>query len=311
MDYYLGIDTSNYTTSVALIDDNFSILQEKRLLPVKSGQKGLRQSDAVFHHTKQLPELMEKLFKEKDVNLVAVGVSSRPTTADGSYMPCFLVGETVARSIGAVADIPVFKTSHQVGHILAGVISSKEFKLLENSFLAFHVSGGTTDCLLCTPNKENILDISTVATSLDLKGGQAVDRVGISLGLDFPCGKELEKLALKSTKHFKIKPTLKDGNCCLSGLENLCNKMLSEGQPFEDISLFCLEYIYQTIKGMTSYALNKFGKMPLLYVGGVMSNSIIREKLSKDFNCYFAQPSLSCDNAVGISLYALEKFKSI
>lgn len=311
MDYYLGIDTSNYTTSVALIDDNFSILQEKRLLPVKSGQKGLRQSDAVFHHTKQLPELVEKLFKEKDVNLVAVGVSSRPTTVDGSYMPCFLVGETVARSIGAVADIPVFKTSHQVGHILAGVISSKEFKLLESPFLAFHVSGGTTDCLLCTPSKENILDISTVATSLDLKGGQAVDRVGISLGLDFPCGKELEKLALKSTKHFKIKPTLKDGNCCLSGLENLCNKMLSEGQPFEDISLFCLEYIYQTIRGMTSYALNKFGKMPLLYVGGVMSNSIIRGKLSKDFNCYFAQPSLSCDNAVGISLYALKKFKSI
>ncbi|MGN1411640.1 MAG: peptidase M22 [Oscillospiraceae bacterium] len=311
MAYYLGIDTSNYTTSVALIDDNFSILQEKKLLPVKSGQKGLRQSDAVFHHTKQLPELIERLFKERNINPVAVGVSSRPTTVDGSYMPCFLVGENIARSIGAVMNVPVFRTSHQVGHILAGVISSNEFKLLENPFLAFHVSGGTTDCLLCTPSRENILDISMVSTSLDLKGGQAIDRVGISLGLNFPCGKELEKLALKSTKSFKVKPTLKDGNCCLSGLENLCNKMLSDNQPFEDISLFCLEYIYQTVKGMTSYALNRFGKMPLLYVGGVMSNSIIREKLSNDFNCYFAQPTLSCDNAVGISLYALKKFTSI
>lgn len=311
MAYYLGIDTSNYTTSVALINDDFSILQEKKLLPVKSGQKGLRQSDAVFHHTKQISELIENLFKGKDIKPVSIGVSTKPTTKEGSYMPCFLVGETIARSIGAIMNVPVFTTSHQVGHVLAGIVSSKKFSLLDTPFIAFHVSGGTTDCLLCTPNSNTLLDISMVATSLDLKGGQAVDRVGISLGLDFPCGKDLEKLALLSKKHFKIKPTIKDGNCCLSGLENLCNKMLSNGEPYEDISMYCLEYIYQTIKSMTSYALNKFGNMPILYVGGVMSNSIIRKKLSKDFNCNFAEPNLSCDNAVGVSLYALKKFKSI
>lgn len=311
MAYYLGIDTSNYTTSVALINDDFSVMQEKKLLPVKSGQKGLRQSDAVFHHTKQISELIENLFKDKDIKPVSIGVSNKPTTAEGSYMPCFLVGETIARSIGAIMNVPVFTTSHQVGHVLAGIVSSKKFSLLDTPFIAFHVSGGTTDCLLCTPNSNTLLDISMVATSLDLKGGQAVDRVGISLGLDFPCGKDLEKLALLSKKHFKIKPTIKDGNCCLSGLENLCNKMLSNGEPYEDISMYCLEYIYQTIKAMTSYALNKFGNMPILYVGGVMSNSIIRKKLSKDFNCNFAEPNLSCDNAVGVSLYALKKFKSI
>lgn len=311
MAYYLGIDTSNYTTSVALINDDFSVMQEKKLLPVKSGQKGLRQSDAVFHHTKQISELIENLFKDKDIKPVSIGVSNKPTTAEGSYMPCFLVGETIAHSIGAIMNVPVFTTSHQVGHVLAGIVSSKKFSLLDTPFIAFHVSGGTTDCLLCTPNSNTLLDISMVATSLDLKGGQAVDRVGISLGLDFPCGKDLEKLALLSKKHFKIKPTIKDGNCCLSGLENLCNKMLSNGEPYEDISMYCLEYIYQTIKAMTSYALNKLGNMPILYVGGVMSNSIIRKKLSKDFNCNFAEPNLSCDNAVGVSLYALKKFKSI
>lgn len=310
MKYYLGIDTSNYTTSLALLGEDLSIVQEKKLLPVKNGQRGLRQSDAVFHHTKQISELMEKLFNSKDIHPQAIGVSVTPTNRDGSYMPCFLVGETLARSISSIMNIPVYRTSHQMGHVLSGIVSSKKFEFLKNPFIAFHVSGGTTDCLLCSPNKNTLLDISTIAKSLDLKGGQAVDRIGVSLGLNFPCGKDLEILALKSTESFKIKPTLKDGNCCLSGLENICSNMLSNGEPHEDIARYCLEYIYTSIREMTSYAQKKFGKVPILYVGGVMSNSIIREKLSKDFNCFFAEPNLSCDNAVGISFYALNKYKS-
>lgn len=304
MQYHLGIDTSNYTTSVALIGEDNSIIQHKRLLPVKNGQKGLRQSDAVFHHTKQIPILLETLLNDFTGDIISVGVSTTPTTAEGSYMPCFLVGETVARSIGATMKIPVYKTSHQMGHILAGIVSCGEFKLLENPFLAFHVSGGTTDCLLCTPNKDSLLDISMVASSLDLKGGQAIDRVGVSLGLDFPCGMALEKLALQSNRTFKIRPTLKDGNCCLSGLENLCQKMLLQGESYSDIALFCLEYIYQSVRGMTIHALDTFGNMPILYVGGVMSNSIIKRKISTEFKSYFAEPKLSCDNAVGVSFYA-------
>ncbi len=308
MEYYLGIDTSNYTTSVALLNNDGSILQQKKLLPVKDGQKGLRQSDAVFHHTKQIPQLIESLLSGFTGEIKCVGVSTSPTTAEGSYMPCFLVGETVARSVSATMGVPLYSTSHQVGHILAGVVSCGCYELLEKPFIAFHVSGGTTDCLLCTPNKDTLIDVKMVATSLDLKGGQAVDRVGVALGLKFPCGKELEKLALQSDKTFKIKPTLKEGNCCLSGVENLCNKMISHGEPPKDVARYCLEYVYQAVRGMTIHALDTFGSMPLLYVGGVMSNSIIKEKLTKEFNCNFAKPELSCDNAVGVSFYAKNRF---
>jgi N6-L-threonylcarbamoyladenine synthase len=310
MEYYLGIDTSNYTTSVALLSEECSILQQKKLLPVKDGQKGLRQSDAVFHHTKQIPQLIESLLSDFTGEVKAVGVSISPTTAEGSYMPCFLVGETVARSISATMRVPLYSTSHQVGHILAGVVSCGCYELLEKPFIAFHVSGGTTDCLLCNPNKDTLIDVKMVATSLDLKGGQAVDRVGVALGLKFPCGKELEKLALQSDRTFKVKPTLRDGNCCLSGLENLCNSMISHGESPKDVARYCLEYVYQSVRGMTIHALDTFGSMPLLYVGGVMSNSIIRERLTKEFNCHFAKPELSCDNAVGVSFYAKNRLHS-
>lgn len=307
MSVFLGIDTSNYTTSVALYDtDTGEMKQQKKLLPVSEGKLGLRQSDAVFHHTRQLPELVEALTSE--VKLTGIGVSVKPRLAEGSYMPCFLCGEGLARSLSTVTGAALYTSSHQTGHILAALYSAGCTDFINREFLAFHVSGGTTDCLLCRPDSEKIIDISMAGTSLDLKAGQAIDRVGLMLGLDFPCGAALEKLAEKSTKTFKIKPVIRDMNCSLSGLENKCQKMKSEGEAPEDIALFCLTYVYETVRAMTSAVLSEFENMPVVYAGGVMSDRIIRQKLEKEFDSYFAEPAFSCDNAAGLALFA--KLKS-
>lgn len=303
--YYLGIDTSNYTTSLALYntEDN-SIIQRKKLLPVKSGQLGLRQSDAIFHHTRQLPELFEGLFEKRICEIKAVGVSTKPRNTEGSYMPCFLTGESVATAISSTNGIPLYKTSHQVGHILAALYSSDKLDLVKFPFIAFHVSGGTTDCLYVEPDDSEIIKITEIGTSLDLKAGQAVDRVGLMMGLEFPCGKELEKLALLSDKEYKIKTVLKDSNCCLSGIENKCRKMLDEGEEKSDVARFCLDSIYSAISAMTEYALSEYGNLPIIYAGGVMSDKIIQNKLGEKFNAFFAEPDYSCDNASGIALFA-------
>lgn len=304
----LGLDTSNYTTSAALYDTgNGTMTKSGKLLPVKKGELGLRQSDAVFHHTKQLPEVMAELFAGNPEIPDAIGVSVRPRNAEGSYMPCFLCGEGLADSISSMTGIPVYKTSHQIGHILAALYSAKRLDLAERKFIAFHVSGGTTDCLLCEPDSENIIKITGIGTSLDLKAGQAVDRVGLMLGLDFPCGKQLETLAAKSDESFRVKPVLKDGSCCLSGVENQCRKMLETGTKPEDIALYCLSFIYESVRGMTEYALKKFGNLPVVFAGGVMSDRIIREKLEQDFESYFAEPDFSCDNAAGTAVFASMK----
>ena len=244
MPFCLGIDTSNYTTSTALFDtDKRTIVHSKKLLPVKEGQLGLRQSDAVFHHTKQLPEMMSALFDRFEDKIGSIGVSYRPRNIDGSYMPCFLVGEGTADIIGAVNKISVHKTSHQIGHILAALYSSDKLELVRQRFIAFHVSGGTTDCLIVEPDENEVIKATEIGTSLDLKAGQAVDRTGIMMGLKFPCGKELEKLALNSTKKIKANPVIKNGSCCLSGLENKCRKMLDDGEKHSDIAAYCLEFI--------------------------------------------------------------------
>ena len=194
---FLGIDTSNYTTSAALFADG-RVIQSKRLLPVKEGQIGLRQSDAVFHHVQQLPTMLDVLWKEQAA-LGGVGVSVRPRDQEGSYMPCFTVGYGAAKMIAGALSVPVYTFSHQAGHIMAALYSSDQIALCKKKFLAFHVSGGTTEALLVTPDKEHVFHCELVAASLDLKAGQAVDRVGHMLGLPFPAGPALEKLALEWT----------------------------------------------------------------------------------------------------------------
>lgn len=308
MSLYLGIDTSNYTTSVALYNsESGEVRQKRRLLSVKSGEKGLRQSDALFQHVKELPELFEGVFT-KGEKLSAVGYSARPRDVEGSYMPCFLAGREAAHCIASVNGINCLEFSHQAGHIAAALYSINRLDMLQKKFIAFHVSGGTTDVVLFTPKENFSYEIKPFSSSLDLKAGQAVDRCGIMLGLDFPAGPKLEELALKSIKKFKIHPCMKGRDCCLSGLENKCAEMIKSGDDKCDVARFCLEFIKVTLDAMAKAAKEELGDLPLLFAGGVMSNSIIREYMTEKYGALFAKPAFSSDNAAGTA--ALTKIKS-
>lgn len=299
----LGIDTSNYTTSCAVYDSKKDIvIQRKKLLPVKPGEKGLRQSDAVFHHTQQLHPLVSDLFADNIFCIDAIGVSEKPRDVDGSYMPCFTVGVNTANSISAVTGKTLYGFSHQSGHIMAALWSAGKMDLIEKKFIAFHVSGGTTEALLVSPDKERVFSCEIIGETLDLNCGQAVDRAGVMLGLPFPCGKELEKLAMNSDKVFNPKVCVKEGNCSLSGFENMCKKMVDNGEAKEDISAFCLSFVCKTIEKMTDACIEKYGNLPIVYAGGVMSDKIIRNRLEKKYDSYFAEPDFSCDNAAGTAI---------
>lgn len=303
MTRYLGIDTSNYTTSAALYDAGAkTMLQQKKLLSVQPGEKGLRQSEALFQHVRELPGLLENLLDGGDID--AVGFSSRPRDAEGSYMPCFLAGVGAARSIAAAMGIKSYAFSHQEGHIAAALYSIDRFDLLCGRFIAFHVSGGTTDVILYTPGKKQGLALSPVASSLDLKAGQAIDRVGQLLDLGFPAGPQLEKLAEKSARRFNIRPCLKGLDCCLSGVENICADMVKKREAPCDVARFCLEYVKATLDGMTAAVLDKLGPLPLVFAGGVMSNAGIRDYMTEKYGALFAKPGFSSDNAAGIAALA-------
>lgn len=303
MPEYLGIDTSNYTTSTALYNsDNNAVFSYKRLLPVKSGTCGLRQSDAVFHHVQQIPEVFKAAIAKQSVPLTAIGVSTRPRDIEGSYMPCFTVGRTCAELLAAELKIPLYTFSHQSGHIAAALYSSGHLDWFNQTFLAFHVSGGTTEALLVQPDTKNIFNITICGETLDLNAGQLIDRVAVMLGLPFPGGKYIEELAQNYTEKIHVKATLKDTNCCLSGIENKCAEMFKKHESKEKIAAYCLAYVEETISQMCKVLLEKYGNLPILFAGGVMSDTIIKTHLKQKYNAAFAQPAFSSDNAAGIAL---------
>lgn len=305
---YLGFDTSNYTTSLAMFDGK-NIFQQKKLLTVRHGERGLRQSEAVFQHTVNMPNLVNELdFDNEDIN--AVGVSARPRNIEGSYMPCFTVGINVATAVSKFTSSKLYTTSHQVGHILAALYSVDKLELVNEEFIAFHLSGGTTEALLVKSDKDEIIKAEIIAQSIDLKAGQAIDRTGVLLGLTFPCGREIDALSQKSNKNYKIKPSMKGFNCSLSGVENKVKAMIESGERREDTAKFVLTYISSTLEKMTELIIKKYGNLPLVYAGGVMSNSFIKSNILNKFdNAYFAKPEFSCDNAAGTAIYAYLKDK--
>jgi len=305
---FAGFDTSNYTTSTALFDsDSGALRQRKRLLPVKQGSLGLKQSDAVFAHVKQLPQLIQELYQDLEQPLDGVGVSTQPRSQEGSYMPCFLVGQLAAQMAASLSRSPLYGFSHQQGHIAAALYSCGQLALLQQEFIAFHFSGGTTECVLVQPDREKIFSAQIVAQSLDLKCGQVIDRVGGMLGLPFPAGKDLDLLSQRSQKHYKVRPTMKGDDVCVSGLENQCRKLYEGGAAPEDVARFCLENVSAIVEALVQRLQERYPGLPLVFSGGVLSNSLIRQRVGERFGGHFAAPELSSDNAAGIAVLAAAK----
>ena len=306
----LGIDTSNYTTSLAILTtDGELIANLKCPLKVKEGERGLRQSDALFSHTVNIPSLMEQAREHLEgLKIVAVGVSEKPRNVEGSYMPCFLAGVASAESISTALGVPLYRFSHQCGHIMAAIYSSRSFDLLEKDFAAFHISGGTTELVKVT-NCEGGFKTELVGGTSDLNAGQVIDRIGVYLGMPFPAGPHLEAMALTNDKKVPKKKISSNGMTVnLSGLENMAIKLYSETRDKALAAAFVFDYIGRAISTMIDAYQTQYGEGKFICAGGVMCNSIIKGMLSAKYDVAFAEPALSADNAVGIAVLARRAF---
>ena len=308
----LAIDTSNYTTSVAIMTVEGKLLANlKSPLRVKEGERGLRQSDAVFAHVVNIPDLMREAGEIlRNCEIVAVGVSATPRNVEGSYMPCFLSGVASAESVAVTLGVPLYRFSHQCGHIMAAVYSSGNSELLSTDFGAFHISGGTTELVRVTPSEHGFNTVLLGGTA-DLNAGQVIDRIGVYLGMKFPAGPALEAEALKNTKMIpKKKVSSKGMTVNLSGLENMAIKLYRETEDIPLTAAFVFDYIGKSISAMLEAYTKQYGNSKVVCAGGVMCNSIIKNMLSERFDVCFAEPAMSADNAVGIAALTRRAYKS-
>ena len=303
----LGIDTSNYTTSVAVFDGEGGE-NVGRLLEVRPGELGLRQSDALFQHVKALPDRFAQL-KEGGwlEGLCAVGASTRPRAVEGSYMPCFLAGESQGRTLASALGIPFFACSHQQGHIAAAAWSAGRLDLLDRPMLAWHLSGGTTELLYVEPDGVNVKAALLGGTS-DISAGQLIDRTGVLLGLEFPAGRAVDHLAREGNdSRFSVK--LDNFTFSLSGMENKVKTMAEQGAEKADIARFALLTVADVVKRATLAALEQYPGLPVLCSGGVASNTLLRQVM-EPLGAVFAQPRFSTDNAMGTAILTWRAVKA-
>ena len=296
----IGFDTSNYTTSIAYFDgvqgENVS-----QLLPVKEGELGLRQSDAVFHHTKSLPDLSDRLFSRlENKEIRTVGVSTRPRAVEGSYMPCFMVGYSHAKLLADALGVPLFTCSHQQGHVAAALWSAGRMDLMDTPHLAWHLSGGTTELLLVTPSGKNV-DCQVIGGTTDISAGQLIDRTGVMLGLPFPAGKSLDNLSQSAEKSDFFRVKCQDMHFSLSGVQNKVQQYFSAGNAPADTAAYALRSVISAVVQATRQAQKAYPGLPVVFSGGVASNSLLRSETA-DLHPVFAEPRFSTDNAMGVAI---------
>lgn len=308
----IGFDTSNYTTSVAAFDGE-SGENVSRLLPVKAGELGLRQSEALFSHIKRLPELSDRLFASVSAGeIAAIGVSTRPRAVEGSYMPCFLAGESQAGVLASALHVPLYAFSHQQGHIAAVLWSAGRMDLLGREFLAWHLSGGTTELLLVRSTEQGEIDCEKLGGTTDISAGQLIDRTGQLLGLPFPAGKALDALAARAESDaalgaaagadapgldwFRVK--VNGFSFSLSGVQNQVQSYRAKGAGDAQTAYFALRSVVEAVKLATKHAQKEY-PLPVLFSGGVASNSMLRAMMPQ---AVFGAPQYSTDNAMGVAV---------
>ena len=301
--YYLGIDTSCYTTSCAIIDSDFHIVGEARkLLEVKLGERGLQQSNMVFQHTKALPKLMLEL---PQVPISGIGVSGFPRREENSYMPAFMVGLGQGETLSHILNVPLHIFAHQENHILAALRDLEHIPT--EPFLALHLSGGTTELVYCHHQGEGIFESHIIGGSKDLQGGQYVDRIGVAMGLPFPAGKHLESLALQTTEYEPLPSSMKDGwisfaGPCSAAMRRI-NKTMSDLDK-SNLARAVFTSMGNALEKMITYHIQEKPVFTLIAVGGVMSNSLLRKRMEtyckrNRMTLHVAQPQYSVDNATG------------
>ena len=298
----IGFDTSNYTTSVAFFDGSGGENCSK-LLPVRQGELGLRQSDAVFAHIKGLPELSGRLFSHIEADdIQAVGVSTRPRAVEGSYMPCFMVGYSHAKMLADLHHVPLFEVSHQQGHVAASLWSSGRLDLMDEPHLAWHLSGGTTELLLVEPDGKNVR-CTKIGGTTDISAGQLIDRTGQLLMLPFPAGKHLDALSetAQNAEVFRVKcPEL---FFSLSGVQNKVQQFHEKHKDSADTAAYTLRCICHAVRTATNNARSAYPGLSVVFSGGVASNAMLRQVMGADA-AVFCKPQFSTDNAMGVAVLA-------
>ena len=313
--YILAIETSCDDTSIAIMKNNAvlaNIVFSQQIHELFGGvvpELASREHDRLI-----VPVLREALHKSKiSLNQIDVIAYTRGPGLLGSL----LVGSSFAKSLSLSLNIPLVEINHMHAHILSIFIEDNIDKP-EFPFIALTVSGGHTQLVLV----ESPIKFTEIGTTLDDAAGEAFDKSGKILGLDYPAGPTIDKISKKGDPNRFIfaKPKVKGLNFSFSGLKtNFKNFINSKSEDFikNNINHLCASLQHTIVEILIEKILNAqktYGINDFVVCGGVSANSYLRQKLlylkdSQNIKSYLPNVSYSTDNAAMIGVNAYYKFK--
>ena len=325
----LAIETSCDETAVALLEcsgdlhnPTFKILANALVSQIDLHKEfgGVVPMLAKREHEKNLPVLVEKVLKEAQINLDKPNIDLIAVTAGPGLEPALWAGIVFAQGLGAEWSLPVHAVNHMEGHIYSPLLNMQEGLVLPA--LALLVSGGHTELV----HIKDFGEYEVIGQTKDDAVGEAFDKVARLLGLEYPGGPKISKLA-ESHRSKGLIPSFelprpmihsKDFNFSFSGLKTsvlyrLKDQQITEevqeemARAFEDASV-------EVLINKTERALEQYGLNTLIVAGGVSANKYLRSELEKlrekniGLHLLLPENSLTTDNAVMIGMTAYINF---
>tara|TARA_B100001248_G_scaffold136712_1_gene102643 strand:+ start:1434 stop:2441 length:1008 start_codon:yes stop_codon:yes gene_type:complete len=313
----LGIETSCDETSAAVISDNKILSNIIANQEVHQKYGGVVPELASRAHQKNIIPVVERALNEANIDkkkLDAVAFTRGP-----GLLGSLLVGSSFAKSMSLSLDIPLIEVNHMQAHLLANFIENNNGNKPAFPFLGVNISGGHTQIILC----KNYFEMEIIGETLDDSIGEAFDKCGKLLGLNYPAGSKIDRLAKNGEKKkFKfIIPKVSELDFSFSGLKTNFKRFIENNisknknfieKEIENICASIQETIAKILLEKIIKGINITNTKTIVFGGGVSANSRIRESCKKELkNCklFFPKIEYTTDNAAMIALVGYLKYK--
>jgi len=304
----LAIESSCDDSSIAVMEiDTKKLLYHKKISQELEHAKygGVVPELASRLHAEALPKILEET-KEFFPKLKAVAVTNAP-----GLSVTLQEGVMMAKALSIALNLPIIAVNHLIGHIYSLFIEKEEIKPM----MVLLISGGHTKIL----NFNGINDICEIATTLDDSFGESFDKCAKMMGLRYPGGPEIEKLAKNGENIIPLPLPLKNSSeikFSYSGLKNAVRLIIEENRyKKEDIAASFQEKAIEHLIFMSKRAIKKYKPKNFAIVGGASANKKVREKFEKlskefNFNLFYPEFKYTSDNAAMIARAGLEMYKN-
>jgi N6-L-threonylcarbamoyladenine synthase len=287
----LGIEGTAHTFGVGIVDDSAKVLANEQSMYVPK-EGGIHPREAANHHTEIAGDVIRKALEKAGVSkgdIALVAFSQGPGLG-----PCLRTAATAARALALSLEVPIIGVNHCIAHLEIGRAVCEC-----NDPVLLYVSGGNTQVISYANGRYRVF-----GETMDIGLGNMLDKFGREMGMPFPAGPNIEKLAAKGKKLIPLPYSVKGMDVSFSGILTAALQM--EKESLEDLSFSIQETTFSMLTEVTERAMAHLGKSEVLLGGGVVRNKKLVEMVSamcdeRGAQCYVPPPSLCSDNGAMIA----------